>query len=99
MDNNLIEILLKMFSPGFNQSSTFQNQSQNPAYQNYPFESFSQQNNSYQNNSYSQNNLLPLILSLLGNKSSPISEIFASKKEDENKKAEVSSASNDEILL
>ena len=96
MDNNLIEILLKMFSSNTAQNSNFQ---QNPAFQNYPFESYSQMQNNNQVPPFSnQNNLLPMLLSLLGNKAPSLNEIFSNKK-DENKKAEISSASNDELLL
>ena len=85
MENNLIEMLVKLMSNSNNSSE------QNPAFSYYPNQAYQNQT---QNN---QNNLLPLFLSLLGNKAS-VADIFSSNKE-ENKKTEINSVSGDEILL
>lgn len=88
MENNILEILLKMMS-GANSS-----QQTNQAYvASYPKDNYQAQNQF----DFGQNNMLPLILSLL-NKSSQ-TNILNNNKNDENKRAEVSSALNDEILL
>ena len=83
---NLIEMLVKMMSNSNN--STQQN---NPAYSYYPSQAYQ---NQMQN---TQNNMLPMLLSLLGNKSS-IADVFSQNKE-ENKKTEINSVSSDELLL
>lgn len=86
MENNLIEMLVKMMSNSNNSP-----QQNNPAYSYYPSQAYQ---NQMQNN---QNNMLPMLLSLLGNKSS-IADVFSQNKE-ENKKTEVNSVSSDELLL
>ena len=115
MDNNILEMLTKLMASnnGFSGNNSNFNSS-NPANAYYPSEvcqnqyaSNSQQNpfsglNNMFNNS--QSNLMPMLLSMMGNKNlSSIAEIFSAKnnaeKTDSNKKAEVSSAPNDEILL
>ena len=63
MDNNILELLVKMMS----QQSQPNNQGQNPSLANYPPEAFNQQNTQ---NYGSNNNMMPLILSLLKNNSS-----------------------------
>ena len=93
MDNNILEMLLKMLSNGSNQSN---GEPFNPSNNIYPQNNFTGQAQA-QDSFRNQNNILPLLLSLLSK--NPSSNIFASSKKEENKKAEVSSASNDEILL
>ena len=85
MDNNLLEMLVKMMSP---------TQTSQPFTTSYPQDNLDK---SRQEGFGYQNNMMPLLLSLL-NKSQTSNTMGADKKE-ENKKAEVPSASNDEILL
>lgn len=88
MENNILEILLKMISGANNQ------QQYNQSYAtSYPKDSYQGQGQF----DFGQNNMLPLILSLLKKPSQ--TNILSNNKSDENKKAEVSSALNDEILL
>lgn len=89
MENNLIEMLVKMMSNSNNASMQ-----QNPAYSYYPSQAYQ---NQMQNNQNGQNNILPMLLSLLGNKSSLADTLSLNK--DENKKTEINSVSSDEILL
>ena len=79
MDNNILQMLIKMLSPGGQQVNQ-----QNTT--SYPMD-FSQ--NQVET---SQNGLLPFLLSVLSKK-----DESASKQD--NKKAELVSASNDEIFL
>ncbi len=83
MENNILELLIKMMMGGAPQ--------QHAQSTSYPQDNFVQTQN--QN---LQNNLLPLVLSLLNKNSS---QPQTASKTDENKKAEVTSASSDEILL
>lgn len=103
MDNNLMEMLIKMMSGG-GLNNQFQNQSQNQFQgQNqsnntiYPQDNFEKNVQQHQSNFQTQNNILPLLLSLLNK--NPSANIFSGKK-DENKKAEVSSSAlDDDVLL
>ena len=107
MDSNILEMLLKLMSGSVNTTTNYQPppfQQENTFVSNYPQDNFSAQQH-YQTNNYtqnqnsfqSQNNLLPLLLSML-NKNSTASTSSTDNK-NENKKAEVTSAPNDEILL
>ena len=100
--NNIFD-LLKLLN-GFNQpQNNPQPSKSNPSYQNYPSDAFTQNTNINQQNPFSQimggeNNLLPLLMSMMG-KSGDLGKIFA---QNTNKKEEVkkeTSSPKDEILL
>lgn len=88
MDNNILEMIIKMMSGSFNNSNQTQTQQNNEFYTSYPQDGFSKA----QNNSHSQN-ILPLLMSLLNK------NLTATVQTSDNKKAEVTSAPSDEILL
>ena len=86
--------LLKLMNLNNNNGGNLQN---NPSFNNFPQDSFSQNSHNMQNNSLNGDNLLPLLMSLMG-KNTDISKIFTqnTNKEEVNKE---STSPKDEILL
>lgn len=100
MNNNIFNLLKLMNA--FNQPQNNQTNNQNPSLNNFPNEAYNQnihpQNNI--NQFSSDNNILPLLMSMLG-KNGDLSKIFTqntTKKEKEEIKKD-SSSPKDEILL
>ena len=96
MSNSIFDILKLLSS--FNAPQNSQTQ-ENPSNHNYPFEAFCQNQNTNQNPSpYGENNMLPLIMSLLGK--NDLGKIFSQSNENNKEQIKKEAKSpNDEILL
>ena len=77
----------------------------NPSFSNYPFEAFAQNNISGQSNSNpfanlinGENNILPLLMSMLG-KGGDVSKIFSQNNQKKEEVKKESTSPKDEILL
>ena len=88
MDNNILELILKLMSGNLGPSNQAQNQQYQKFNTSYPQDGFSETQSP---NNYQTQSILPLLMSLLNKQ--------PSVKTADNKKAEESSAPNDEILL
>ena len=94
MDKSILEFLMKSMFPSSKNSSPF-NQSyspSNPAINSYPPEAAFNDTAQQANNS---NDLLPLLMSMLGKGGNPLADILSQN----NKKEEENSSPNNEILL
>lgn len=120
MDKTMLELFMRMFgnqtNSGFNNGCFFSQPSNsthsNPSYSNYPHEAFTQNTSNNQQNStpnaMAENNILPLLLSMLGKNNTSLSSIFetlSKKQTDETQEKTIDSDSDipspldDEILL